>query len=353
MLVCRHGKPADPGAWVGCAPWKDTVMTSNKHRKQLVRARMAATGESYSVAYDHLQAARTDIALTDPVVVDVHGRHGQAVAFTPDGTQLVSGGQDTRVAVLDAATGAIEGELVGHDKVVNAVAVVAGGARVVSASSDRTVRLWDLESRSQLSVLEGHRDAVVALDLSPGGTHAATGGYDGRVRLWDLDQRSSVAEHRTGIRRVAAVAFVDDGQLVAAAGQGPVVAVQEAATGEAVADLDTGAPGVVGLAVAPGGEMLATAGYDGTVILWDVGTWDEVRRLTAGGKVGAVCFSRDGQLLGAAASGRVVVWADDREEPIADTKLPISGVYGLAFSRDARRLAQTGADGQVRIWTLR
>ena len=51
--------------------------------------------------------------------------------------------------------------------------------------------------------------------------------------------------------------------------------------------------------------------------------------------------------------GRVVVWACDRDDPIAETTLPITGVYALAFSPDARRLAQTGADGKVRIWNLR
>jgi WD40 repeat protein len=33
--------------------------------------------------------------------------------------------------------------------------------------------------------------------------------------------------------------------------------------------------------------------------------------------------------------------------------LPVTGVYALAFSPDTRRLAQTGADGKVRIRTLR
>lgn len=82
-------------------------MTTNQHFKQLVRARMAATGESYATAREQLQAATTDVQLIDPVVVDVHGRHGQTVAFTPEGTRILSGGQDARIAILDAVTGSM------------------------------------------------------------------------------------------------------------------------------------------------------------------------------------------------------------------------------------------------------
>ena len=35
------------------------------------------------------------------------------------------------------------------------------------------------------------------------------------------------------------------------------------------------------------------------------------------------------------------------------TELPIDAVYALAISTDGRRLAQTGADGKIRVWMLR
>jgi WD40 repeat protein len=328
-------------------------VTSNKHFKQLVRARMALSGGSYATARDQVLAAGSDVSLADPVVVEVHGRHGQTVAFTPDGTRILSGGQDTRIAILDAVTGNLEGELVGHDKVVNAVAFGADANSVISVSSDRTVRLWDLQARSQVARLEGHRDAVVALDVAPDGSMAITGGYDGRVRIWDLTQRSCLQEYPSDLERIAAVAYAHQGAVVAAAGQGPIVQIRQVLDGAVVAELDTAAPGVIGLAVAPDGAMLATAGYDGTVTLWDAERWETVRELRAGDRANAVGFSRNGHLIAAAAKGRVLVWSHEADGPIAETRLPISGVYALAFSPDSRRLAQTGADGKVRIWTLR
>ena len=45
--------------------------------------------------------------------------------------------------------------------------------------------------------------------------------------------------------------------------------------------------------------------------------------------------------------------AGGRVNAVASYRLPIKGLYGLAFSPDTRQLAQTGADGKVRIFTLR
>lgn len=329
------------------------VVTSNKHFKQLIRARMAATGESYSAARDQVQAAGTDVQLIDPLVVDVHGRHGQSVTFTPDGARILSGGQDARIVVLDAVTGNVEGELTGHEKVVNAVAFGPDADLVVSVSSDRTVRLWRLSDRSRVAVLDGHRDAVVGLDVSADGATAITGGYDGRVRVWDLDQGTCLQEYRSDLERIAAVAYTPDGARFAESGPGPGVHVRDVEDGALVAELDTEAPGVVGLAVAPDGSMLATAGYDGTIRLWDCDGWNPVRDLSVGERANAVSISRGGHLLAAAAKGRISIWSFGQDEPVAQAALPISGVYAVAFSADVKRLAQTGADGKVRIWTLR
>lgn len=327
-------------------------MTANKHYKHLVRARMAASGETYTEASEHVRGALGTIVLGEPTTVEVHGRHGQSVIFTPDGSRLLSAGQDARIVVLDPRTGDSVGELLGHHKVVNALATSPDGGTLVSVSSDRTVRLWDLEALEQRAVLEGHRDAVVALAVSPDGSQALTGGYDGRLRRWQLADGTCLDEHRSTLPRIAALAYSPDGAYTLESGQGPRVAVRDR-RGEPLTELDTGAPGVTGLAVAPGGELVATAGSDGTVGLWSCDTWERVRALPAGDRVHAVAFSRGGHLLAAAAAGRIVVWSHEADEPVATCRLPIKGVYALAFSPDTRRLAQTGADGKVRIWALR
>ena len=65
-----------------------------------------------------------------------------AVAFSPDGKQIVSASRDKTVRLWDSATGAACGTLKGHEDWVQAVTFSPDGKQIVSASEDKTVRLW-------------------------------------------------------------------------------------------------------------------------------------------------------------------------------------------------------------------
>ena len=65
------------------------------------------------------------------------------VAFSPDGTRLVSGGwHDPIVRVWDAATGKELRAYEGHSGIVAGVAFFPDGKRIASASHDGTARIW-------------------------------------------------------------------------------------------------------------------------------------------------------------------------------------------------------------------
>jgi len=66
-----------------------------------------------------------------------------SVAFSPDGSRVVSGSNDKTVQVWSATIGKIEAELKGHTDRVDSVAFSQNGSRVVSGSSDETVRIWN------------------------------------------------------------------------------------------------------------------------------------------------------------------------------------------------------------------
>jgi len=73
-----------------------------------------------------------------------NGSMVQSVAFSQDGSRVVSGSDDRTVRIWNVTTGEVEAELKGHTNSVRSVAFSQDGSQVVSGSLDKTVRIWNL-----------------------------------------------------------------------------------------------------------------------------------------------------------------------------------------------------------------
>src|SRR5262249_60589176 len=87
--------------------------------------------------------------------------------------------------VWDAATARPAGEPFRHAGKVRAVALSPDGRLLLTGGDDRTARLWETATGRQVGAALAHGDAVEHVAFSPDGTTAATGSKDGTARLWD------------------------------------------------------------------------------------------------------------------------------------------------------------------------
>ncbi|HJZ56606.1 MAG TPA: sigma-70 family RNA polymerase sigma factor [Gemmataceae bacterium] len=145
----------------------------------------------------------------------------KALAFSPDGRVLASGGFDReavaaggihhRPRLWEVATGREIMNLTGHERTVTAVAFAPGGRVLATADGDgapHTIRFWDVVTGQELARLAGHASNVTSLAFSPDGRRVVAGLNNGTVLVWDTPagaKLSAMGARKLGPRELAAL----------------------------------------------------------------------------------------------------------------------------------------------------
>lgn len=117
-----------------------------------------------------------------------------SVAFSPDGRRIVTSGEEDKVRVWDAETGA-ELRMIPIGGPVASVVFSPDGKRLVTVGGDldetpqlRNVpSVWDAETGARVFATEGHTQVGRSAAFSADGKWLATASLDGTVRLWHPD----------------------------------------------------------------------------------------------------------------------------------------------------------------------
>jgi len=148
--------------------------------------RYSPSGEHIAIATD------SDIQIWSPGTREciakfkAHVTINLSLAWTPDGTRLLSGGttSDPTVREWDASTWQQVGDpWEGHNNQINAIAVNYAGTLVASASRDHYVRLWRLSDQRTIAIFK-HSNRVCCVTFSVDSKHILSGGDDAKISEW-------------------------------------------------------------------------------------------------------------------------------------------------------------------------
>lgn len=283
---------------------------------------------------------------SEPHVIEAHGKHAQAVAFTRAGNRLISVGQDGCARVWSVPSFRQERVLEGHAKSVNTISLAPDESQVATGSSDGTVRLWSFADGRCRHVLDRQTQAC----FGPDGHHVATLSVKGNVGLWDAQTGAELRSFPVLDKRHHALAFAPTGAVLFVGGSGPIhrISIPDGTSDGVQRGHEIG---VAALAVSPNGAILASSGTDGTLRFWTVVGGDEVNRvaLQASGSF-QLAYAPDGRSIAVSIDRAVLVYSVPDGDVLERRELPVKGVYGVAISPDGRYLANAAADGRVRVW---
>ena|GEM_PF-5457220 len=149
-----------------------------------------------------------------------HTNCGHHVALDAAGRRLAAASDlqnGSNVFVFDTRSGAVVAEL-RHPSGATDVAFAPDGTRLLTVGQDGTGRVWDVDAGDVLHVLRGHRGTATAAQWSADASTVLTSGVDGTVRAWDAGT-GAAGVVLTGLPGPAALALTPDGsRLVTVAG---------------------------------------------------------------------------------------------------------------------------------------
>jgi WD40 repeat protein len=118
-----------------------------------------------------------------------HTNRNLSLAWTPDGTRLLSGGSsgDPTIREWDPLTWQQVGHpWKGHTHSIWAIAINPAGTLVASASFDKHVRLWRLSDRQNIGVFQHSSSDIYSVTFSVDGRHILSGGEDNKISEWEV-----------------------------------------------------------------------------------------------------------------------------------------------------------------------
>jgi WD40 repeat protein len=279
-----------------------------------------------------------------------------AVAFSPDAKIVITGGENRRAHIWDAA-GRKRGEIVATAGSVRSVVFSPDGrtlATVCISEPGRTtsktrsrpsvsqIQLWETGAFSSLGPPLTQSGGMRSVAFSPDSKTLLAGGRNGAVGLWDLSDRHStpLMGHSGEVRSVSV--SPDGANLLTGSEDGTArywsIAEKETLGKLPHQDL------VVAVAFSPDGQTLLTGSYDGTAQLWDAQTYQRLGKpLEHRSYVHAVAFSPDGlTILTGSEDGTARLWDTATCRPIGPALMHGAIVRAAVFSPTGRRIATAG-----------
>jgi WD40 repeat protein len=240
-----------------------------------------------------------------------------------------------------------------HQGPVRAVAYSPDGAWLASGGNDHRIRLWRLAGDDKPRMLPGHSDWVRGLAFSPDGKELGSVGWDDEVKLWEVKRKAFVSARGGHQGGAWSLAFSPAGDmLVSGAGDGTLSFAQR--LHDTPRTRRQHRQPVSALAFAPGGKLLVSASHDKTVKLWDGAWWEYKRTLqTHGDRVRSLAASGDGRLVAAGNdAGVILVSALPKGEEVVRIEGHAGPADGVAFAEGGRILLSVGWDGMARRWDV-
>lgn len=280
-----------------------------------------------------------------------------ALAFTPDGRELVASGYH-EVTFWNPADGRLTRRVPQLPQQIQAITfspasnvlAVCGGTPGVSGE----VTLVDSQDPKRHRVLATGGDFFLCLAFSPDGRHLLAGGADNVIRVFEVASGRELKRLEIHADWVLGLAFAPDGKHFSSASRDKTARLFSTAGWELEETYDAHAQPVFAVAFARGGKRALSAARDHEIHAWTLTDAKKVFEIGgAGADVTRLACADD--ILFSVSANRVVRQhrvLDKQAELVRAYPAAADVIHALALDAASRRLATGSHDGTVRVFDV-
>jgi WD40 repeat protein len=309
---------------------------------------LATVSNDVAMVWD-LKARRQQFTLR------AHDRNASALAFSPDGALLVTGGLNGILDVWDVQRGAAVTNFLAHQSQIEHGEFTPDGKTFVTASYDHTLKLWLTSNWTALDTLHGQAAEVFNLAISPNGETIASAHADGTVRLWSAKPKAHESDVRRFSGEVRSWSLSPDGQWLLVLLANHTFSIWDLRTWNQSPPQPLRSHEITVAALFNGGQLVALGDSRGTVRLLDLQTRREVEMKSefAGAVARLSCSMDGGTLVGQCMSNVIKVWRPSTGEEIATFARTNNNVFErFPISPDGKIVVTASFEGRAEFWEL-
>ncbi len=309
----------------------------------------SATVDDPAITHSDLPLVKIFQGTTGPV---------QSLAFTGDGSALVSSDRGGAVRIWDVAS-AVERDACEDLDPVIAVAVSPDQRLIAVGTIGRGITIIQLSDAQPVRTLADDMRHVLGLDWSPDGRWLLAADYSGSVMVWDMEQEGEAERLVEPGGRVESVRFSRDSATALVAGVQHGLSVWNVPQWSLRVEIDDGYSVA---ALSPSGDRVATRGT-----VFDTATGEMVTSYEASRFPVGTMFSPDGRhIISCESTQSLTVVEVATAQVVARIEMNTSCIDALAISPDGKYVVTAGGlaynsqtkgfvdsgDYTIRMWRL-